>query len=247
MKVFLSIRVTWKGSNIGRSYLNRLEGAVHSLAKVFPGVRPGTSFASESQDGKQTEGFTLVVADNSPEDVADKMVSTVRRIGIKEGSSVTQTMSKGEERYARRLFAKRRTKWLPESEIPAPCPAATPKADFPERIQYLSDLVNRYYLVGGKEIEHVFRDDSKLKDFLSSLSRRELSGLRKTYGEIVRRRDDDWIMNWFTEESGGYISNAKAKTLYLLAFLDRLRKGGLLQDKVELEHRSVIDWNRLAG
>jgi hypothetical protein len=235
------------GDGAVRPYLDEVEDRIHHLADRYEGVRRGASSAGEAQGGYSWENFALhLQARARVENVAEAMIAELRQIGLRKSFSIVLTKrlleAGGDEVYLRKVLPRRNSRWLSESETAAK-PRATASVPLPQRLKYLAPYVRRYYLVGGNDVYSVFQRESELRQFLSSLPRREVTRLRDAYKRIVSARDHRWIMRWAAEDCGGFVSLAKAQVFYFLAFLDRLGEGGLLGAARNARRTRLVDWS----
>jgi hypothetical protein len=243
----LSVELRWASDGPVREYLDEIENRIHRLADQHNGVRPGVSSAGQAQGGTHWENFALYLDKRAClEDVAESMIVEMRQIGLRKNFSVVLRkvlLNADEDDVSlKKVLPRRNSRWLSEAETAAKR-KPTASARLPQRVQYLEPYVRRYYLVGGNDVYSVFRRESELRQFLSSLPRREVTRLRDAYKRIVSARDHRWIMRWAAEDCGGFVSLAKAQVFYFLAFLDRLGEGGLLGAARNARRTRLVDWS----
>jgi hypothetical protein len=255
-KPVASLTTSVRGVVNDPSYTEMLEDSIHQLARKYKGVRagPSSAFAAEGFPETQTETITLIISNESAvERVADAIIVAIRTVGIQKGLTITlskQVTEQGEEVvYEKPILPEGDTQWaLPPTANPGENPGDE-QLTFPERIQYLESYGRRYYLVGGNDVTGLFRRPSVLRQFISSLPKSEAVELREIYQKIVSCNDHRWLVSWVNEDNEDSQNNPcpRAMALHLLAFLDRLREGGLLDDLPDADHVELVDWNLLAG
>lgn len=240
---FITVSITCNNIADYRDYLDELEDKIHGLANTYHKARVSTSHASDSTEG-WTEVFalqleTLDIADSVTEDI----IAIVRSMGIPSGCNIEmgkrETGEPVDRSFRRKVFIKRNTTWKPnskKSEEKQSC------IKLPARISYLTDIVWRYYKIGGNDVGRIFRSERSPHQFLEELTTNETNRLISIYRRIIENNDHLWVMSWLQENGDGSVSIEKAQVVYFFALLDRLNECGLSGEKGYIE---LVDWDAL--
>ena len=237
---YICLTVSSQRKQPAREYIDSLEDLVSSVAKKFKRVRLGVSSAEEGEDGTFTESFGISAEKEATiEELAETLIAEVRSGYLKGGYTVGLRKRIASKWFDRPIWSGKVSKWTAAGS--ATNPAKAPKKGYPPRIQYLAELAEKYYGAGGSDLYGIFSEKAEIRPYLQSLLADETNKLREIYLQIGKH-DADWIMDWLLEDESGRVTLAKAHTIYFLAFLDRLRAGGLAVGQV----RRLVDWTRIS-
>lgn len=250
---YLCVRVQHAPSRMDLAGSTRVREAVRNQAERFPGVGVGVASASQSTDDVWTESFPLRIGDPSTVDeIAEALAADVRRIEFKDGAVVglvKRMEYQGDDDhpvFELKIHPSVDAAWKPEVRRSPGDPLEEEIGELPDRLRYLSPLVNRYYLVGGKDVYAVFDGDSRRRRFLDALTSEEAAELRRAYERIVAADDHHWIVEWACDEAKS-MDSPKAVAIYFLVFLDVLREAGLFGEEASRDGAELVDWDRLSG
>lgn len=181
------------------------------------------------------------------EPTADRIVKLIRKMGVKPGHKfvLQKRIIQGDDcvqLYSRRIYQTRNTNWqlqTPRQPVLTLRPAITAKTKYPPHLQYVSKMAARCYGIGGDEISHLFEDEDDLCAFISCLATRDRKELVELYKTIVRKKHNQWFINWGREYEGDELDWAN-EFEWFLGVLDRLREGGLLSSTRGIAKKTVL-------
>ena len=201
--------------------------------------------------GEFTSSHMLnVESDALVETFEDGVIDAIRLVGIVHGykislRKVVYSDANSPAILEKDLFQDGDTHWAAQRLAKS----VDVQVSLPRRLQYLVEFVRRYFGVGGDDQYTIFSRDGEVEEFLASLSQDDRNSLVKVYKKILKKRDHEWIMDWFEREivdregkSSGEMD--LLKTCWFLSVLDRLCEGGLL-DGTKIKYASLVDWDRI--
>jgi hypothetical protein len=92
----------------------------------------------------------------------------------------------------------------------------------------------------------LFENQSDLAKFLAKLGPQERAELVTIYRRIVRRKDNEWLLNWFrsSAETNGNPPEWAIQTHWLMMLLDRLSEAGVFdRPSSRVERPPLVFWD----
>lgn len=236
-------------------YINGIEASIRSIK--LAGLTHSVSSAEEIWDGGRVtfceeEYFCDLASLKAVDRTEAEIVKRIRRHGIRKRYRFflkKQILLDNEDRevFDRRVYYVRNTRWV-KYEAPVRLPtrrkAATPT--YPARLKYTSVLAGRCHGLGGSDIFGLFPRQADMQRFFASVSASDNKKLVAIYREIAARRDNEWLHHWLRDyqaKTGDDYPEWVDELLWLLAFLDRLREGGLLKNGETTEVPVLLYWD----